>query len=297
MEEMRASLSWRTIALASHRVNNTPIGKRMKLYYIKKASKQDATRTVVVNNEAAKDFFGVTFRKKHDTASVRIKYKPGKGYQKVNFVKKQDIRLFIERNFKASDILLFSAKGDNRFDLETIKTTSKRYRVYEQILGREKPNFVISDRLPSQDFSKRDEDDAHEMDLVRKGSTEVAQLIKARRGQGVFRQRVGDIETRCRLTGVDAPEYLRASHIKPWRKSNDREKLDGNNGLMLAPHVDMLFDSGLISFENNGALLVSRKVEPQVLAAWGIRTNFNAGSFNRQQCIYLKHHRSEEFQR
>jgi hypothetical protein len=269
----------------------------MKLYYIKKVSKQDATRTVVVNNDAAKEFFGVKLGKKHDTAFVKIKYIPGKAYQEVSFVKKQDIRLFIDRDFKESDILLFSAKGDNRFELETIATTSKRYRVYEQVLRRVKPNFVLTDHLPSSDFSKSDEDDEHEMELLRKGSTEVVQLIKARRGQGVFRQRVGDIDARCRVTGVDALEYLRASHIKPWRKCDDREKLDGNNGLMLAPHVDLLFDSGFISFENDGSLIISSKAEARVLEAWGVRADFNAGPFNPQQCVYLEHHRAEELQR
>ena len=192
-------------------------------------------------------------------------------------------------------------QGGNRFDLETIQTTSKRYRVYDLALQGANSNFLLTNQLPQADlrplnFLKDDEDDAHEMELCLKGSTEVVQLVKARRGQGVFRQRVAGIEARCRLTGVDAPEYLRASHIKPWRKSDDREKLDGSNGLMLAPHVDMLFDSGLISFENDGTLIVSSKVEPRVLAAWGIRADFNAGSFNPQQCVYLEHHRTQELQ-
>ena len=273
----------------------------MNIYYIKKASNQDVTRTVVVNAEAARDFFGLVFRQKHATASVQIKYLPGKAYQEVRFVKKQDVRLFIDRNFEESDILVFTSQGGNRFDLETIKSTSNRYRVYDLALQGVKSNFILTNHLPQaeprpRDFIKDDEDDAHEMELLLKGSTEVVQLIKARRGQGVFRQRVVNIEARCRLTGVDATEYLRASHIKPWRKSDDREKLDGNNGLMLAPHVDMLFDSGLISFENDGALIVSSKVDPRVLAAWGIRPNFNAGSFSPPQCVYLEHHRAEELQ-
>jgi len=48
-----------------------------------------------------------------------------------------------------------------------------------------------------------------------------------------------------------------SSHIKPWRSSSNVERLDGSNGLMLAPHVDLLFDQGYISFENNGDVIVN----------------------------------------
>jgi hypothetical protein len=74
------------------------------------------------------------------------------------------------------------------------------------------------------------------------GPTEKEQLVLARRGQGIFRKRLERVEKRCRLTGVDNPRSLIASHIKPWRSSSDTEKLDGYNGLLLAPHVDKLFD-------------------------------------------------------
>lgn len=87
--------------------------------------------------------------------------------------------------------------------------------------------------------------------------TEREQLAKARVGQGLYRSRVELIEAGCRLTGVTDRRFLRASHIKPWSKSDSREKLDGNNGLLLAPHIDHLFDKGFISFEDNGRLLRS----------------------------------------
>jgi hypothetical protein len=67
--------------------------------------------------------------------------------------------------------------------------------------------------------------------------TEKSQSILARRGQGWFRGRLEKIESCCRLTGVRDRAHLRASHIKPWKDSTDRERLDGNNGLLLAPHI------------------------------------------------------------
>ena len=71
--------------------------------------------------------------------------------------------------------------------------------------------------------------------------TEKRQVVLARRGQGKFRERVSKIEHACRITGVNRPEHLIASHCKPWRdcESND-ERLDGENGLLLTPTVDHL---------------------------------------------------------
>jgi hypothetical protein len=67
-------------------------------------------------------------------------------------------------------------------------------------------------------------------------------LIVARRGQGLFKERVMLIEKRCRITRVSNPIHLRASHCKPWRDSNNDERLNGENGLLLTPNIDHLFD-------------------------------------------------------
>src|SRR6185369_12006539 len=62
-------------------------------------------------------------------------------------------------------------------------------------------------------------------------ATEKQALVLARRGQGLFRMRVQAVEVRCRITGVERPEHLRASHIKPWRDCNNQERLAAENGL------------------------------------------------------------------
>jgi putative restriction endonuclease len=127
--------------------------------------------------------------------------------------------------------------------------------------------------------------------------TAKVQLVKARRGQGVFRQNVEQIEHACRVTRVLDRRHLRAGHIKPWRSSDDREKLDGCNGLLLAPHVQHLFERGYVSFADNGDLLVSSMLNPSVLAAWGVTLPFNAGAFRPEQQYYLAHHRAHVFER
>jgi hypothetical protein len=126
-------------------------------------------------------------------------------------------------------------------------------------------------------------------------STEVVQLIKARRGQGLYKSRVELIEKACRVTGLQRPEHLVASHIKPWRQSTDAEKLDGHNGLLISPHVDHLFDRAYISFSDQGRILVSPMLTSEVLARWSIDRERNVGTFSREQRVYLDFHRDELF--
>jgi len=90
--------------------------------------------------------------------------------------------------------------------------------------------------------------------------TEKKQLVAARVGQGIFRENVLKLYPKCPITGIGITCVLRASHIKPWSKSNNEERLDPYNGIMLAAHVDALFDKGYISFDNDGHILVSGNI-------------------------------------
>jgi len=127
--------------------------------------------------------------------------------------------------------------------------------------------------------------------------TEKEALIKARRGQGRFRQGVGRLERFCRVTRVDRPEHLIASHIKPWRESDNRERLFEGNGLLLTPTIDHLFDRGFISFENSGELLVSPVAHEDSLKKMGIITDrvVNVGGFAEPQREFLEFHRTNVF--
>ena len=75
------------------------------------------------------------------------------------------------------------------------------------------------------------------------------QLIQARIGQGAFRDSLFTRSTCCEICGIDFKPLLRASHIKPWSKSNDNERLDRDNGLLLCTEHDVLFDNGYITFQ------------------------------------------------
>jgi hypothetical protein len=125
------------------------------------------------------------------------------------------------------------------------------------------------------------------------GDTERRALILARRGQGLFKEQVMRIEHRCRITLVENHVYLRASHSKPWRDSTDEERLNGENGLLLTPSIDHLFDRGFISFEDSGELIVSPVAHRPSLERMGVVTDqiINVGSFTEGQRRFLNYHR------
>jgi hypothetical protein len=127
--------------------------------------------------------------------------------------------------------------------------------------------------------------------------TEKLQLVKARRGQGLYRKNLEGFERACRLTGVSDLRHLRASHIKPWRASTSVQKLDGNNGLLLSPHVDHLFDWGFISFNDDGTLLVAECFDREILRRWGIASSCPQVPFRQEQLGYLAFHREFVFMR
>lgn len=128
--------------------------------------------------------------------------------------------------------------------------------------------------------------------------TEQLALVKARRGQGKYRQNLLNVEMCCRVSGLADQRLLRASHIKPWRSCmTSSERLDGNNGLLLSPNIDLLFDRGYISFNDDGAILISPLINQADLARLGVNPTVlgNVGPFSAEQGVYLAFHRKEIF--
>jgi hypothetical protein len=85
-----------------------------------------------------------------------------------------------------------------------------------------------------------------------------------------------------------------ASHCKPWRDSSNEERLNGENGLLLTPSIDHLFDRGFIGFEDSGDLIISPVAHKPSLQRMGVETNrsVNVGKFTEGQRQYLGYHRN-----
>ena len=97
-------------------------------------------------------------------------------------------------------------------------------------------------------------------------------LIRARKGQGLYRQRLLEECPFCPISWINDERLLIASHIKPWRDSNDQEKIYPKNGLALAPNYDCLFDNGLMIFEYDKTIVVSPWISPMNQKRLGVYT-------------------------
>lgn len=162
-------------------------------------------------------------------------------------------------------------------------------------------NWAIADTTQNLVLVGQAEWEEHQVDELKAApgmsETEKKAIVLARRGQGLFRTRVSLIERKCRLTGTTNLEYLRASHTKPWRDATNEERLDGENGFLLTPDADFLFDRGFLSFENSGQVLVSPVADMTSIEKMGINSSMlqNVGAFSAGQRQYLEFHRENIF--
>ncbi|WP_199426914.1 HNH endonuclease [Thermaerobacillus caldiproteolyticus] len=124
--------------------------------------------------------------------------------------------------------------------------------------------------------------------------TEKEQIIKSRIGQSAFKKALLAVEKKCKLCGVSDERFLVASHIKPWSQSNHQERLDPNNGLLLCPNHDVLFDKGYISFKDDGTILISNSLDETSRLFLNINDKLQI-RMNEAQQQYMKWHRENIF--
>jgi hypothetical protein len=125
-------------------------------------------------------------------------------------------------------------------------------------------------------------------------STTKQEMLSVRIGQQRFRKLVLDMwGHKCAITG--AAQFITASHIKPWSISDNSERLDPFNGLALSPVYDKAFDVGLISFDDEGRILISKRLARDA-SLLGISGRERIRELNFLHRKYLSYHRQERFQ-
>jgi putative restriction endonuclease len=126
------------------------------------------------------------------------------------------------------------------------------------------------------------------------GGTETLAIGKRRIGQGKYRRDVIKLwEGKCAITGSSIQELLIASHIVPWKDSSSLEKTDEQNSILLSALYDKLFDKYLISFDDNGKILLSKRIgitEKASLSITGVESIFIKSD---RMINYLRKHRDE----
>jgi len=130
-----------------------------------------------------------------------------------------------------------------------------------------------------------------ENELALLSSTERSAVIAARRGQGRYRRGLLRLWINCSVTGCGAEKLLRASHLKPWRDSSNSERLDPYNGLLLTPNLDLALDRCLITFANDGHIMISEGLAREDAEALGISPDLTLRSVKEEHLQYLAFHR------
>jgi hypothetical protein len=121
-------------------------------------------------------------------------------------------------------------------------------------------------------------------------------LIEARVGQGRFRRELmRRWNYACAVTGCRVAAVLRASHCKPWHKSDHHERLDSHNGLILSANLDALFDAGMIAFDDAGKMIVAGAISLSEREALGVPADLTRQPGPRLKA-YLRFHREQVFQ-
>ncbi|RKQ32304.1 HNH endonuclease [Oceanobacillus halophilus] len=168
-----------------------------------------------------------------------------------------------------ADMLFGVVEGYNNVRREEVLTTNSQKEVIAE----------INNEIESREFLN---------------DTEKELFVKSRIGQSIFKKKLIKLEKKCKLCGVTDERFLIASHIKPWNKSNNYERLDVNNGLLLCPNHDALFDKGYVTFNDNGDILISSSIDEPTCILLNIHNQIKL-KINKKQMEYMKWHRKVIF--
>lgn len=167
-----------------------------------------------------------------------------------------------------------------------------------QELGRYVPKPVYDDSSlllsnPIQEIREY-ESDPQNQNLQ---ATEREAIIQSRLGQGRFRTKLISYWGGCAVTNCQAREILRASHIKPWSRSSNAERLDVYNGFLLIPNLDVAFDSGLITFADDGMIIISDSLAASDRVKLGVCADMKIQELSQEHLKYLQYHRENVFKK
>ena len=143
-------------------------------------------------------------------------------------------------------------------------------------------------------ISKRNDVSKERLTRYKKPSeTERKGMITSRVGQGYYRQQVMEKwNGECPITGIAIKSILIASHIVPWKEATNEERLDVENGILLSPLYDSLFDRHLISFAEDGKIIISEKITKENRIQLGLSDNIKI-KITTGMIPYLRIHKNK----
>ncbi|MBN3196126.1 HNH endonuclease [Pectobacterium versatile] len=222
----------------------------------------------------------VPCRKKLEIRVQKLKGKEIKGINSLSDFGFKE-KIYKSRDGEPCDYMVINMDSlEKIYSLKKIKTNEVFLPIEQKELNEENT------------FATEIEEIEHLINSKKLTNTEKETIIKIRIGQGAFRDKLIKKWKGCQLTGCEHITLLKASHIKPWKDSDNRERLDVNNGLLLTPTYDTLFDKGFISFDKEGIMLVSDEIKPFMQTLTGSKKQNNI-ILSKKQEKYMAYHRDE----
>ncbi len=206
------------------------------------------------------------------TISNHLKKKGSDGYDLYLINDASEAEKLKENYFAIDEYYALNNRGNNMY--------SRAFDLYIQYLEATKFTNSIANDL--QEI----------IELPDVKNTEKSSLIQSRIGQGKFRDSLVNIWGGCAVTKCRQISLLVASHIKPWSKSDNQERVDPYNGLLLLPNLDKAFDLGFISFDSSGTILISNKLSEYNLLGISKTMSIQIREKNKN---YLEYHRLHVF--
>ena len=160
--------------------------------------------------------------------------------------------------------------------------------------------YPDENRVPVEEYNQKETEYVHQIESESDKAGEIGlekeSLVKIRVNQGLFREKLMRRYDGCALCKIKEKGILIASHIKPWCESNQEEKLDVNNGFLLCPNHDKLFDQGYISFCDDGKIIISEKLisYDRILLNLQVTDTIDICEGNKK---YLEYHRNTVFRK
>jgi len=221
---------------------------------------------------------------KPDTNKASLWLRITKGSETFTVATSGDLTSFMEKFIQRLIGAPFYSEGNHRdWHKVSYEHASKIVNEFSRIFS--KNTKAISTEQITSDIQEI-------IELTNIDSTEKSSLIQSRIGQGKFREGLLKLWGACSVTQSKHFPLLLASHIKPWSKSNNQERLDPYNGLLLLPNLDKAFDLGFISFDLSGNILISNQLPEYKILGISERMSILIKDKNK---AYLKYHQLHVF--
>lgn len=181
----------------------------------------------------------------------------------------------------------------HRYYYDSLKKTESNRKTYKN--SKQYSNLKSALKKYKYFITAKENNLVDDIEAIRKdrtiSETQKELLTFARIGQGKYRKDLIELWGKCSVSECNMTDLLIASHIKPWSESSNEEKLDRYNGLLLLPNYDKLFDKHLISFDDDGKIIISSQIKEEEYKVLGISANDKLFKILPENKPYLKIHR------